>query len=72
MTAAVPYAQYAVSISDQYSGAYNYIYGLAWNIDVWALQALTMPAGKTYYLWVRNGTEWYQYRDVRYLNGKWQ
>lgn len=55
-----PYDAYAVSPSDQWCGAYNYAYGVAWEISAKELANLEIPTDKTYYLWGRNQDEWYQ------------
>lgn len=61
---------FAVSISKIVSGVYNNVYGLAWELDATALNALQVPTDKTYYLWGRMADGRYQYLNLRYDNGE--
>lgn len=65
------YDYFAVSPSDLFSGAYNDVYGYAWELNATQLSNLTISTDRTYYLWGRNKDGWYQYLNLRYVDGAW-
>lgn len=62
---------YAVSPSDLFSGAYNNVYGCAWELNAKQLYDLAIPTDQTYYLWGRNRDGGYEYLNLCYIGGKW-
>lgn len=71
-TAVKPYDDYAVSTTDLAAGAYNYVYGYAWELNLTELNNLAISTDKTYYLWARDKDGWYHYLDLCYTDGKWK